>query len=69
MYSFVIIIAKDDNKAVLDDTIIPAPRLIKLIVGLLFADPDPIKNLVKTSNTFFLSEILFMILVINFRTL
>ena len=54
MYSFVINIAIDVNKAVLDEILIPTPGLIKPNVELPIADPDPIKISVKINNTFFL---------------
>ena len=71
MYSLVIKIAILVNKAVLLEIIIPAPGIINPIVKVLFADPDPIKLSVIINNTFFVQIIilLFIIFIINFKTL
>ena len=53
MCLFVIEIAILVKKAVLLEIIMPAPGLIKPIVELLIADPDPIKISVIINNTFF----------------
>ena len=50
------------NKDVLDEIIIPAPGLIKPIVELPNADPDPIKISVIYNNIFFLFKFLYFFL-------
>ena len=62
MYSVVINIAIDVNKAVLDGIILPAPELINPIVELSIADPDPIKISVTINNIFFLFIFLYFFL-------
>ena len=54
MYSLVIKISILVNKAVDEVNTIPTLELIKPIVEVLFADPDPTKISVITNNTFFL---------------
>ena len=49
-------------KAVLDEIIISTPGLIKLIVELPIADPDPIKISVKFNYIFFLFSDLYFFL-------
>ena len=62
MYSFVINIAIDVNKAVLDEIIILAPGLIKPILELPIADHNPIKILVIINITFFLFKFFYFFL-------
>ena len=62
MYSFVINLAIDVNRAVLLEIIIPARGLIKLIAELPIADPDPIKISVININTFFLFKLFYFFL-------
>ena len=62
MYLFVINIAIDVNKAVLDEIKIPAPGLIKPIVELPIADLDPIKYSVIGIKVFFLFKLFYFFL-------
>ena len=70
MYSFVIKIAILVSRAVLLEIINPAPGLIKPIVELLIADPDPIKISVINNIFFFIqiSILFFIIFIIKFKT-
>ena len=62
MYSFVINIAINVNKAVLDEIIILVPGLMKPIVELPNADLDPIKVSVIINNTLFLYKFFYFFL-------
>ena len=59
IYSFVIGIARDVNRAVLDEITIPAPGLIKAIEKLPTADEAPTRISVIISNIFFLFKFLY----------
>ena len=62
MYSFVIKIAILVNKAVLLETIIPAPGLINPNVEVLIGDLDPIKLSIIINSIFFLFKISYFFL-------
>ena len=62
MYSLVIKIAILVNRAVLLETIIPTPRLIKLIVDEPTAEAEPIKISVINNNSYFLFNDLYLFL-------
>ena len=62
MYSFIINIAIDVNKAAVPDTIIPAPGLIKPIVQVLTAEALATSISVVIDNTFFLFKLLYFFL-------
>ena len=62
MYSFVIKIAIDVNKAVLDEIILPAPGLIKPIADELTVEAPPTRISVIINNTFFLFKLLYFFL-------
>ena len=57
IFSLVIDISILVNRAVLDEMVISAPGLIKPIVELLIADPDPIKNSVRINSILFYSNV------------
>ena len=59
MYSFVIVIAIDVNRAVLLEKIIPAPGLFKLIAEVPIADPDPTSISVINKFSFYLNFYIF----------
>ena len=62
MYSFVIKLAIDFNRAVLLELIIPAPGLIKPIVEELIGEADPNIISVRIIITFFLFSDLYLFL-------
>ena len=62
MYSLVIRIAIDLNKAVELINTMPMPRFINDIVEMVIADPDPNNFSMIIHNTFFLFELLYFFL-------
>ena len=71
MYSFVIKIAIDDNKAVELVNTLPMLGFIKDIAEVIIADPDPNKISVTINNTlkifFKIFRFLLIIFIINFK--
>ena len=67
MYSFVIKIGIPVNKAVLLETLIPAPGLIKPVAELPTADPYPIKISVKNRRIFFFFRFLCFFYKIHYQ--